>query len=152
MANDIQTLATIALSTTRKGFFRSKPVLCGRSDVSQQHIRELEARLGVALPEPLQAWLLAVGYGNLDDELSLQCTWFAPIEKGELTGGAMFAQDILGNFYAFDSNGGIYFLSRSEPVVATVAKDFLEFMGELIRRDFKVVDWVDSLETRPYAW
>lgn len=102
MANDIQTLASIALSTTRKGFFRSKPVLCERSEVSRQDIRALEAQLGVALPEPLQAWLLAAGYGNLDDELSLHCAWFAPIEKGELAGGAMFAQDILGNFYAFD--------------------------------------------------
>ena len=150
MAPDIQALVSIATSATRKGFFRRRLVFRDRMAVSEQDISALEATLGVALPDSLRAWLLAAGCGNLDDELSIQCSWFVPIEKGELTGGAMFAQDILGNFYAFDSSGGIYFLSRSEPVVATVAKDFLEFMGELIRRDFKVVDWVDSFETRPY--
>jgi hypothetical protein len=28
----------------------------------------------------------------------------------------------------------------------------LEFMQGLASRDYKLIDWVDALETQPYAW
>ena len=104
------------------------------------------------LPNDLRSWLLALGYGDIDEELSFRREWVARIESGQLKGGVRFAQDILGNFYAFDSNGRIFFLSRSEPVFAAISKGFLEFIDELVRRDYKLVDWVNTLETQKYEW
>ncbi|MFD2424764.1 hypothetical protein ACFSUI_12410 [Ralstonia solanacearum] len=94
-------------------------------------LRSLETKIGIPVPTYLCDWLLTVGYGDIDEELSFREEWFAPIEKGQLKGGARFAQDILGNFYAFDSSGRIYFLSRSEPVFAAMSKDFLSLSGSL---------------------
>lgn len=105
------------------------------------------------LPDDLREWLLQVGYGDLDDDLSFRAQWFAAIRTGQLKGGAIFAQDGLGNFYAFDaSERHIYYLSRSEPVYAKISASFTEFLEELIRRDYKLEDWVDELETRAYDW
>jgi hypothetical protein len=104
------------------------------------------------LPNDLRSWLLAVGYGDIDDELSFRREWLARIESGHLKGCARFAQDILGNFYAFDSSGRIFFLSRSEPAFAAMSAGFLEFVEELVRRDYKLVDWVNTLETQKDEW
>lgn len=112
----------------------------------------LEEEIGATLPIDLRNWLLALGYGDIDEELSFRREWLANIESGQLKGNARFAQDVLGNFYAFDSSGCIFFLSRSEPVFAAMSKSFLGFIEELVRRDYKLVDWVNTLETQKYEW
>jgi hypothetical protein len=33
-----------------------------------------------------------------------------------------------------------------------MSKGFLEFIEELVRRDYKLVDWVSALETQKYEW
>jgi hypothetical protein len=86
------------------------------------------------------------------DEISFREEWFAAIERGELSGGAIFAQDIQGNYYAFDSNGHVYFLSRSDRTFAEVSTDFRSFIEEIVRRDYKVVAWMNAVQTRPYNW
>jgi hypothetical protein len=152
MSMSIDELAKTLLSASRKGLFKRKPVFKAHAAVSLDELERLEQKVGLPVPASLHDWLLAVGYGDIDEELSFREEWFAPIEKGQLKGGARFAQDVLGNFYAFDSSGCIYFLSRSEPVFAVMAKGFPEFLGELVRRDYKLGAWVDALETQRYEW
>jgi hypothetical protein len=146
-------LVKTVLATTRKGFFRTRPVFRPHASVSPEDLLALESRLGAAIPGDLRDWLLMVGYGDLDDELSFREEWFVLLEYGQLEGGATFAQDELGNHYAFDPlHGGIYYLARSEAVFSPIAANFLEFMQGLVSRDYKLIDWVDALETQPYAW
>lgn len=58
----------------------------------------------------------------------------------------------MGNFYAFDSLGNIYYFPRFQPLFAIMSKSFLRFAEELICRDYKLIDWSDSLETQLYEW
>ena len=44
--------------------------------------------------------------------------------------------------YAFDAlSGSIYFISIHELYFAKLADSFRDFLAELMRRDFKLVDW-----------
>ena len=152
MITNIDKLAKAVLSASRKGLFRSKPVFKAYAQVSPDELGYLERRIGTPIPSLLRNWLLALGYGDINEEMSFRDEWFAPIEKGQLKGGARFAQDVLGNFYAFDAFGQIYFLSRSEPVFAEMSKDFLAFARELVRRNYKLCNWIEALETQKYEW
>jgi len=152
MTLDVDMLAKTVLSASRKGLLRKKPVFKPHVATSSAELSKLEGEIGTPLPNDLRNWLLAVGYGDIDDELSFRREWLASIESGQLKGSARFAQDILGNFYAFDASGRIFFLSRSEPAFAAMSKGFLEFIEELVRRDYKLVDWVNTLETQKYEW
>ena len=152
MTLEVDALAKTVLSASRKGLLRTKPVFKLHAATSSAELSKLEEEMGTPLPNDLRNWLLAVGYGDIDHELSFRREWLASIESGQLKGSARFAQDILGNFYAFDSSGRIFFLSRSEPVFAAMSKGFLEFIEELVRRDYKLVDWVSALETQKYEW
>lgn len=149
---DVDGLVKTVLSASRKGLLRRRPIFKSHAATSADELGKLEEEIGTPLPIDLRSWLLAVGYGDIDEELSFRRDWLARIERGQLKGGARFAQDILGNFYAFDSSGRIFYLCRSEPVYATVSNDFLEFIAELARRDYKLVDWVSTLETQKYEW
>lgn len=152
MTLDVSMLAKTVLSASRKGLLRKKPVFKPRAATSSAELSELEEEIGTQLPSDLRNWLLTVGYGDIDGELSLRQEWLASIESGQLRGSARFAQDTLGNFYAFDGSGRIFFLSRSEPVYAAMTKGFLDFIEELIKRDYKLLDWVSALETKKYDW
>lgn len=132
--------------------FRRRPVFQAYASVSPTELDDLERKVGISIPASLREWLLAVGYGDIDGELSFRWDWFEPVESGPLKGGVRFAQDILGNFCAFDASGRIYFLSRSEPVFALMSKDFAEFLEELVRRDYQLEAWIDTLKTEPYDW
>jgi hypothetical protein len=145
MTIEINELAKNVLSASRRGFFRRKPIFSTHKIILPDELEALNRKIGIPIPGELQEWLLAVGYGDLDDELSFREEWFAVIEKGQLKGGAIFAQDILGNYYAFDSHGCIYYFSRSQHVFAKVSEDFLIFIKELISRDYKLVNWVETL-------
>jgi hypothetical protein len=152
MTLHVDELAKTVLSASRKGLLRKKPIFKPHAATSADELSKLEEEIGTPLPSGLRNWLLAVGYGDIDEELSFRRDWLASIESGPLKGSARFAQDILGNFYAFDSGGRIVYLCRSEPVFAVMSNDFLEFIDELIRRDYKLVDWVNTLETQKYEW
>ena len=152
MSMNIDELAKTVLSASRKEMFRRKPLFEAHAAVLFDELEELERKIDAPLPASLRAWLLAVGYGDVDGKLSFREPWFAPIKTGQLKGGAIFAQDVLGNFYAFDSSGCIFFLSRSEPAFAAMSDSFTEFIGELVRRDYKLGAWTDALEVQRYAW
>ena len=152
MTSEVDELVKIVLSASRKGLFRRRPIFKPYAATSSEELSMLEEEIGATLPIDLRNWLLALGYGDIDEELSFRREWLANIESGQLKGNARFAQDVLGNFYAFDSSGCIFFLSRSEPVFAAMSKSFLGFIEELVRRDYKLVDWVNTLETQKYEW
>lgn len=152
MTLNIDLLAKTVLSARRKGLLRRQPVFKPYAATSPGELNKIEKEVGTPLPNDLRDWLLAVGYGDVGDELSFRRDWLAGIETGQLKGCARFAQDILGNFYAFDSNGRIFYVCRSEAVFAALSKGFREFIDELARRDYKLVDWVNSLEPQKYEW
>jgi hypothetical protein len=152
MTLNIDSLAKNVLSASRKGLLRRKSIFKPYAATSSNELSKLDEEIGTAMPSDLCKWLLAVGYGDIDEELSFRREWFARIDSGQLKGGARFAQDIVGNFYAFDSSGRIYYLCRSEPVFAEMSDGFLEFIDELARRDYKLMDWVDTLKTQKYDW
>jgi hypothetical protein len=146
-------LAQRVLSHKRKRLFGSKAVFCPYQATSEAELVEIEARVNARLPNDLKAWLLTVGFGDLDEDLSFRAEWFKQVENGALRGAVLFAQDILGNFFAFvPSTGRIVFFSRSAPEYAVLANSFGAFMEELERRDFKTMQWVESVACEPYAW
>ena len=145
-------IAQRLLSAHRKGFLRSRPVFAHHAPASAD-ITDLEKRVGRGLPEDLKSWLILVGFGDIDEALSLRNEWIQPVDQGELRGGFLFAQDELGNFYACaPHNGRIVFFSRSEAAHAVLAPSFRAFMEELERRDYTIIDWVSAVKLDPYAW
>jgi len=139
------------LNARRKRLLGTKPLL--EPHMPATDIPDVEGRVGASLPESLSAWLSVAGYGDLNDVLSFRSEWFSVIERGELKGHVMFAQDILGNFYSFSpADGAIHFICRSAPEYAFLAKHFGAFLEELERRDFQLEAWTDSLDAQPYEW
>jgi hypothetical protein len=146
-------IADRVLSRCRKRWVRSKRLFEHLKPVSVTDLVRIEEKVNVALPEDLKAWLLAVGYGDIDEDLSFRSEWFKQVEQGELKGAVLFAQDSLGNFYAYmPKDGRIIFFSREAPEYAILALGFRAFMEELEHRDFKVLEWVDSVSALPYDW
>jgi hypothetical protein len=148
---NIDMLAKTVLSASKKSFFRPKPIFKAYAKTSAEELMAVEKESAVMLPDDLKRWLLTVGYGDVADELSFRKDWLAVINRGKFRGSMIFAQDILGNFYAFDSKSDhIYYLSRSEQVFARMSENFLMFMTELVRRDYKLVAWTETLESHEY--
>lgn len=146
-------LARRVLTARRKGWIRSRPLFEPHAPATEPDLAAAAARVGRALSPALKSWLTLVGYGDIDRSLSFRSEWLEPVEAGELKGGLRFAQDELGNFYAIGpDNERVVFFARSEPAYAVLAPSFEAFLCELERRDFKVIDWVQSLELAPYAW
>lgn len=146
----MRSLTERILTKTRKKWLRMRPLFEPFKPVSPSEIERIEGKVGVPLPEDLKVWLLAVGYGDVDESLSFRYDWFCPIKQGRLRGAVIFAQDDLGNFYAYSvGDGSILFFVRSSPEYATVAPGFRAFMEELERRDFQLGEWVDGLTLMP---
>jgi hypothetical protein len=147
----MEPLFSRVLSARRKRLFGSKPLFQPYKPATD--IESVEARVGALLPASLRAWLVAAGYGDIDEALSFRSEWFDSIDRGELQGHVMFAQDDLGNFYSFSPNDGtIHFICRSAPEFAVLATNFAAFLAELEHRDFRLKEWTDSLKAQPYSW
>jgi hypothetical protein len=149
---DFDALTRLVSSASRKRFFRRRPVFEPYKTASGDGLDAVERKIGIALPRDLRRWLLTLGYGDIDEDLSFREEWFAAIDTGELKGGAMFAQDTLGNFYGFDVRGRIYFFSRSEPVFSAISESFSEFIEKLVDRDYQMAGWIDGPARREYDW
>lgn len=141
------------LTAKRTGWFRPRPVFEPYAPATTEDFAAAEARVGRALPEDLKSFLSLVGFGDVGEDLGFRKEFFSSVEEGQFKGGTQFAQDILGNFYAFPPDDGrVLFFSRSEPGFTVLAPSFLAFLEELQRRDYKLIEWVDSVELSPYAW
>jgi hypothetical protein len=139
-------------SAARKGYFRRRRIFKPYRTASPGELDAVERKIGIVMPSDLRRWILTLGYGDIDGDLSFREGWFVAIKSGELKGGALFAQDTLGNFYGFDICGCIYFFSRSAPVFSKLSDSFSDFIEELVRRDYRILDWVDTLATQRYEW
>ncbi|MCP5149770.1 MAG: SMI1/KNR4 family protein [Chromatiales bacterium] len=139
------------LTATRKRLFGSKPLFQPHKPATD--ITTIEAKVGASLPDSLRAWLATAGYGDIDEVLSFRSEWFNAIDRGELQGHVLFAQDDGGNFYSFSpTDGTIHFICRSAPEFAVMATDFEAFLAEFERRDFRLEEWTNSLKAKPYNW
>ncbi|MEQ1806113.1 MAG: SMI1/KNR4 family protein [Burkholderiaceae bacterium] len=106
--------------------------------MAEADITLAEERAGAKLPTDLKTWLQIVGYGDINEDLSFRFEWLRQVEQGELKGAVLFAQDGLGNFYAYvPSDERIVFFSRSAPEYSVLAPSFRAFMEELERRDYE---------------
>ena len=146
-------VASRILSAKRKRLFGLAPLFNAHKRVTESELTDLERQLHSSLPESLRGFLLTAGYGDINEVLSLRKEWFNVIDRGELTGHVIFAQDILGNFYTFSpTDGGIHFVCRSSPEYAFMAEGFDAFLQEFERRAFQLEAWTDSLNALPYHW
>ena len=149
----MKNLVAEILDASRKKFFGSRPIFERYAPEANVDLANLEESLKFKFPADRRQWLEIAGFGDLDQQLAIRVDWLNVIDRGELLGHVIFAQDELGNFYSFDQTSGkIHYISRSAPEYAPMSDSFAEFLRELMRRDFKVVDWVDDLLVSPYAW
>jgi hypothetical protein len=143
----MQELAARLLAKTRKQWFKSVPIFGPHARVSDADLVAVEQKVAAVLPADFKSWLLLVGYGAIDDEICFGSNWFRRVEVEKVEAVIFFAQDALGNYCAFSTvDESVLFFWRSEPRYARLANNFLEFMEELERRDYKLSDWADALE------
>ena len=149
----MRNLVARVLAKTRKRWFKTRPIFEAYKPVPPAELERIEQKVGTVLPADMKEWLLSAGYGDIDESLSFRYEWFSQVEQGDLRGAVRFAQDELGNFYAYSpKDGNIVFFSRSSPEYAAVAPSFLAFMEELERRDFRIETWMASLPRALYRW
>jgi hypothetical protein len=139
-------IAKTILSAKRRKFLRSRPVFERHAPVSEAELFRLATALNFKFALGLSKWLLLAGYGDIDETLSFREEWFSIIEGA---GHVSFAQDIVGNRYAFNpKDGSIYYIGHPERVAVRVSDDFPSFLQELIRRDYRLKEWMDSISTK----
>lgn len=142
MQNAIKTI----LSAKRKHFLHSKPVFKFFAPAAEMDLfmtaRKLESKLTVSLSQ----WLRTAGYGDINETLMFRHDYFACVSQGALTGCVTFARDEVGNSYAFKpEDGSIYYISLHENAYARMSDNFMSFLQELIKRDYNLAQWRESL-------
>jgi hypothetical protein len=142
MQNTIKTI----LSAKRKSFLSSKPIFHYHAPATEMDLFMTAKRLDCKLAVGLCQWLRAAGYGDINDTLIFRPEYFSTITHGALSGYITFAHDDAGNAYAFKPmEGAIYFISIHESAYARMSGDFLHFMQELIRREYNLAAWRETL-------
>ena len=144
-------LAKRVISDRRKKLFGWRAVFERVSEATKEGLVAVENRIGTHLPDDLRAWLLTVGYCNIgDDKLAFREIWFEKIEEGPATGTVIFAQDVLGNFYSFSTDGSIFYIARSEREVGRISASFSEFMTTLIDKNYDIEAWMRETKMQRY--
>lgn len=139
-------IAKIILSAKRRKFLRGRPIFVRFAPVSEAELFHLARGLNFKFVLGLSKWLLLAGYGDIDETLSFRKEWFSVIDGGAADGLISFAQDTAGNRYAFNpKDGSIYCIRHPDQIVARISDDFLSFLQELIRRDYQLKEWLDSI-------
>jgi len=142
MQNTIKTL----LAAKRKSFLSSKPIFHYHAAATEMDLFMTAKRLDVRMEVNLCQWLRTAGYGDIDGSLIFRAEYFSAITDGTLAGCITFAHDDAGNAYAFKpKEGTIYFISQHENAYARIADDFHLFLSELIKRDYNLAAWRESL-------
>ena len=133
------------LADKRRRFLIKKPIYQTSSRVSEMDLFRIAKKLDCKLSVGLSKWLLSAGYGDIENTLSFREDWFCLLENGPLQGKVAFAQDDKENTYAYDpKDGAIYFVSQNG--FARMADNFREFLQELIKRNYNLAAWRDSLQ------
>ena len=138
------------LRDQRKSLLLSKPVYLRYSEFDLNHV---QTKLGINLPTSLLSWLSGAGYGDINNELSFREEWFTVIDRGELKGHVVFAQDDVGNSYSFCPElGEIHYICRVAPEYAFLANSFGEFLRELLVRKYQLREWYENIKPQAYNW
>jgi hypothetical protein len=138
-------IAKTILSAKRRKFLSSRPVFERHAPVSEAELFRLARGLDFKFVLGLSKWLLLAGYGDIDQTLSFREESFAIMDRD---GHVSFAHNAAGNRYAFNPrDGSIYYICQPEMVAVRVSDDFPSFMQELIRRDYQLKEWMDSIST-----
>lgn len=146
MQNTIKTI----LAARRRSLLKSKPIFQPFAPVKEMELFITAKRLDCKMQVGLCQWLRTAGYGDIDNILSFRAEYFSAISAGALTGSITFANDEAGNAYAFNpDNGDIYFISTHQNGYAVIAKSFEAFMHELVKRDYNLPQWRESLKLTP---
>ncbi len=142
---EIDEVAKVILAARRKHFFFSRPVFKQSSSVSEAELFHLATGLGFKFIVDLSRWLLLAGYGVIDGVLTFQEDRFSIVDWEPLNGFATFADDNFGHQFAFNPNdGSIYAIFPSSHTFVRIADNFPAFLQELIRRDYRLKEWMDS--------
>lgn len=146
MQNTIKTI----LAARRKALIKSKPVFHLFAPVKEMELFITAKKLDCKMQVGLCQWLRTAGYGDIDHTLSFRAEYFSVISAGALAGSITFANDEAGNAYAFKPGSGeIYFISAHENGYAQIAGSFETFMHELVKRDYNLPQWRESLKLTP---
>ena len=140
-------LTEAILGAKRKSFLRQRPIFERFAAASTEDVLALERELGCSIFPDLRYWLVTAGFGDLDQTLSIRSSWFNRWSPGNELDLAIFATDELADRYAFEpTSGEIVFFSVGEHGHAKLANSFEEFLSELVRRDYKIIDWTTGLD------
>ena len=142
-------IAQTILSAKRRRLLRSHPVFERFAPVSEAELFHIATGLNFKFILGLSKWLRVAGYGDIDGMLSFREEYFSIVNGGPIDGYVMFARDIAGNRYAFNpSDGSIFLVSDPQQAPAQIASDFPSFLQELIKRDYRLTEWVENLPPR----
>ena len=140
-----KTIDTV-LTAKRKRFLRRKPIYQTSARASEMGLFRVARQLDCKLTLGLSKWLLEAGDGDIESSLSFREDWFCLLSHPPLSGLVVFAHDNLDNLYAYDpEDDTIYFIAAGNSGYARLADDFCAFLNELIRRDYNLAAWRDSL-------
>lgn len=141
-----KTIDTV-LSAKRKRFLSRKPIYQTSARASEMGLFRIARQLDCKLTLGLSKWLLEAGYGDIENSLSFREDWFCLVSHPPLPSLVAFAHDDADNIYAYDpKDDTIYFIAADNGGYARLSDDFQKFLEELIRRDYKVAEWRDSLQ------
>jgi hypothetical protein len=144
---EIDQISRVILAARRKRFLFSRPVFNRFSSVSEAELFHLATRLDFKFIVDLSRWLLLAGYGEIDGELFFQESKFSIIDWEPLEGFVTFADGVSDRQFAFNpSNGSIYSVYPSNHAFVRIADNFPAFLQELIRHDYKLKGWMDTLQ------
>jgi hypothetical protein len=137
---------------TRRTWLGRRPVWQRHQSTSVEELSRVGQGLQLAIPEDLVQFLVELGFGDINDELSFRKEWLTTVQTGPLVGQLIFAQDDRGDFYTADpESGAIHFLSRSEFGYCRLASSFSQFLEQAAAQDFKVVEWAEAQPLVLYA-
>lgn len=140
-----KTIDTV-LSAKRKRFLSRKPIYQTSARASEMGLFKVAQQLECKLTLGLSKWLLEAGYGDIDGNLSFREDWFCLVSHPPLSSLVAFAHDNLDNIYAYDPKDDvIYFIAADNSGYARLADDFCSFLNEMIKRDYDLLSWRDSL-------
>jgi hypothetical protein len=141
----LDTIETI-LAAKRRHFLKRKPVFHFFAPAAEMDLFMIARELNCRLAVNLSRWLRIAGYGDINDTLIFRNDCFSAIGEGALSGCVTFARDELGNAYAFSQKDEvIYYINRHDDNYARMADNFLSFLQELIRRNYDLAQWRDTL-------
>jgi hypothetical protein len=140
------------LAGKRKRFLRRQAIYQTSARVSEMDLFRVARRLDCKLTVDLSKWLLSAGYGIIENSLSFREDWFCLLDDGPLKGDVAFARDNQDNIYAYDpGDGAIYFIGSNNNGYARLADDFCSFLRELVKRNYDLAAWRDSLTLQHFG-